>query len=59
MKIGSTFRAAALIGVAAFTLTGASPLVLKEQGSFFVGGESKTLNTKGGGEITINQMYVQ
>jgi hypothetical protein len=49
------------------------PLVLEEQGSFFVGGETKTLpapppppaNTPagrggfGGGDITINQMYVQ
>ncbi len=49
------------------------PLVLEEQGSFFVGGETKTLPTpppppateKGGpprfagGDITINQMYVQ
>src|SRR5499426_1605572 len=31
-------------------------LVLASQGSFFVGGEDKTVN---GGEITINQMYVQ
>jgi hypothetical protein len=36
------------------------PLTLKEQGSFFVGGETKTLNsTPAGGEITVNQMYVQ
>ena len=42
------------------------PLVIAEQGSFFVGGESKTLNpTPGqgiagaGGEVTVNQMYVQ
>src|SRR5262245_65960680 len=42
------------------------PLVIQSQGSFFVGGESKTLNPTpgpggafGGGEITINQMYVQ
>src|SRR5262247_2601597 len=32
------------------------PLTLASQGSFFVGGEDKTVN---GGEITINQMYVQ
>ena len=32
------------------------PLTLANQGSFFVGGENKTVN---GGEITINQMYVQ
>ena len=43
------------------------PLVLASQGSFFVGGESKTINTPGRGpgaptvpgEVTINQMYVQ
>src|SRR5512138_1582825 len=32
------------------------PLVLANQGSFFVGGESKSVT---GGEITVNQMYVQ
>jgi pimeloyl-ACP methyl ester carboxylesterase len=32
------------------------PLVLASQGSFFVGGETKSL---GNGDITINQMYVQ
>ncbi len=32
------------------------PLVLASQGSFFVGGESKSVT---GGEITVNQMYVQ
>jgi pimeloyl-ACP methyl ester carboxylesterase len=53
------FRAAALAGLATIALTAASSLVLKEQGSFFVGGEKKTLNTKAGGEITVNQMYVQ
>jgi len=42
------------------------PLTLASQGSFFVGGESKTMPTTpgrggafGAGEITINQMYVQ
>src|SRR5207249_8888934 len=41
------------------------PLVLKSQGSFFVGGETKSLAAPagargfGGGDITINQMYVQ
>jgi pimeloyl-ACP methyl ester carboxylesterase len=43
---------------------GQTPLVIKSQGSFFVGGESKTITTAGpgpgaGGEVTINQMYVQ
>ena len=43
------------------------PLVLASQGSFFVGGESKTITSPGRGpgtaattgEITVNQMYVQ
>jgi pimeloyl-ACP methyl ester carboxylesterase len=36
------------------------PLVLASQGSFFVGGESKTLDSApGGGTVTVNQMYVQ
>jgi pimeloyl-ACP methyl ester carboxylesterase len=42
------------------------PLVIASQGSFFIGGESKTLSPTpgpaiiaGGGEVTINQMYVQ
>src|SRR5262245_50420749 len=33
------------------------PLVLASQGSFFVGGATRALPT--GGDITINQMYVQ
>ena len=44
----------------------AAPLTLKEQGSFFVGGEHKTVTSPGAGpipaqtgEITVNQMYVQ
>lgn len=42
------------------------PLVLQSQGSFFVGGEDKTITQPGfggapatRGEITVNQMYVQ
>jgi hypothetical protein len=43
------------------------PLTIKEQGSFFVGGENKTITQPGfgpnappaSGEITVNQMYVQ
>lgn len=46
---------------------GRKPLVLASQGSFFVGGESKTISSPGRGpgaasttgEITVNQMYVQ
>ena len=43
-----------------------APLVLQSQGSFFVGGENKTITQPGfggapptSGEITVNQMYVQ
>ena len=41
------------------------PLTIRSQGSFFVGGEKKALPAPppgaafGGGEITVNQMYVQ
>src|SRR5437764_14797007 len=37
------------------------PLTIKEQGSFFVGGENKTITAASGqtGEVTVNQMYVQ
>jgi pimeloyl-ACP methyl ester carboxylesterase len=41
------------------------PLVIASQGSFFVGGEKKALPTPpqggpfGGGDVTVNQMYVQ
>jgi pimeloyl-ACP methyl ester carboxylesterase len=41
------------------------PLIIKEQGSFFVGGEHRTISEPAGvvpaqtGEITVNQMYVQ
>ena len=43
------------------------PLTIKEQGSFFVGGENKTITQPGfgpnaaptSGDITVNQMYVQ
>jgi hypothetical protein len=42
------------------------PLVIASQGSFFVGGEKKALPAPpagrggfGGGDVTVNQMYVQ
>ena len=41
------------------------PLVLESQGSYFVGGETKTISTPGpngtpaDSDITVNQMYVQ
>jgi pimeloyl-ACP methyl ester carboxylesterase len=54
------FVAMAAFAVAASTDEAKKPLVLKEQGSFFVGGETKKINsTPPGGEITVNQMYVQ
>lgn len=44
----------------------AAPLTIKEQGSFFVGGETKTVTQPAAGpipaqtgDITVNQMYVQ
>ncbi len=64
-------------GILALVLAGSAaaqkqskPLVIEEQGSFFVGGETKVLpappaapNGRGpglpGGDITVNQMYVQ
>jgi pimeloyl-ACP methyl ester carboxylesterase len=56
--------AAAVATVAAQTTR--APLVLKEQGSFFVGGENRTMTQPAvgpgaaqSGEITVNQMYVQ
>jgi hypothetical protein len=61
-----------LLVAAAIAQKQSKPLVLAEQGSFFVGGETKTLPapppaaprpggppTFPGGDITINQMYVQ
>ena len=55
-------RAAAQTGPAAAN----GPLVLENQGSFFVGGEDKTVTQPGfgggplrSGQITVNQMYVQ
>ena len=58
--------AAAVVAPAAQTKK-PGPLTLKEQGSFFVGGESKKVTQPGfgpnaapiTGEITVNQMYVQ
>ena len=56
---------AAMAPITAFA-QGAGPLVIKEQGSFFVGGEQRTVSTPASGvlpalngEITVNQMYVQ
>jgi pimeloyl-ACP methyl ester carboxylesterase len=57
--------AIAILAAAALTAAENKPLVLSEQGSFFVGGETKRLpatNTPPNAEpadVTINQMYVQ
>src|SRR5580704_11392721 len=73
MKTGYWILALLLVSVAAAQKQ-PKPLVLAEQGSFFVGGENKTLPAPPppaagappsrapifpGGDITINQMYVQ
>ncbi len=60
---------AAVLAAAQVKSTGKDrgPLVVKSQGSFFVGGEDKTITQPGfgpnappmSGEITVNQMYVQ
>ena len=55
------------VATATAQTTKLGPLTLKEQGSFFVGGENKTITQPGfgpnapatSGEITVNQMYVQ
>ena len=55
----------ALLILTASSIAAQKPLVLQSQGSFFVGGETKALAAPagargfGGGDITINQMYVQ
>jgi hypothetical protein len=76
MKTGYGILALLLVAPA-FGQKQSKPLVLEEQGSFFVGGETKTLpalpapappkpgappapgRAFAGGDITINQMYVQ
>src|SRR5438132_11352038 len=58
---------AALLVAPALAQKKLGPLTIKEQGSFFVGGENKTITQPGfgpnapptSGEITVNQMYVQ
>jgi hypothetical protein len=62
--VKNTHRTAVLASLVAVAITAATqnssrqearkPLVLKEQGSFFVGGETRSLNsTPAGGEITV------
>ena len=74
MKLFRVMLALILVSAAAVSISAddkrrdesKKPLTLASQGSFFVGGESKSLPAAGGrglaaggGEITINQMYVQ
>src|SRR6185369_8773655 len=56
----------ALVALGATLAALAAPLTIKEQGSFFVGGEKKTVSSPAvgpipaqSGDITVNQMYVQ
>jgi len=57
--------AAAAVAAAALAQRRTEPLTIASQGSFFVGGENKHVDAPpgapaaAGGEITINQMYVQ
>src|SRR6478752_7953162 len=60
------FSVSALVALGATLAALAAPLTIKEQGSFFVGGEKKTVASPAvgpipaqSGEITVNQMYVQ
>src|SRR5258708_6539175 len=67
-RVTITLLAAALtVATATAQTKKLGPLTLKEKGSFFVGGENKTIAQPGfgrnapptSGEITVNQMYVQ
>jgi pimeloyl-ACP methyl ester carboxylesterase len=60
------FLVGACLAPLAALAQGAGPLTIKEQGSFFVGGEHRTISEPAAGvvpaqsgEITVNQMYVQ
>ncbi|HVZ20433.1 MAG TPA: hypothetical protein VG871_05190 [Vicinamibacterales bacterium] len=66
----ASFRQALLIAAIAATTVAAAPdkapLTIKDQGSFFVGGQTKTVTQPANGpipaqtgDITVNQMYVQ
>src|SRR5258708_2345898 len=68
-KVRSALRSLAVVAItvplAAHAQTSGS-LTIKEQGSFFVGGENRTVSQPAAGvipaqsgEITVNQMYVQ
>src|SRR5580693_8180384 len=59
MKASHLSFALAAIAVSAAGDEPKKPLVLKDQGSFFVGGETKKLTSTPPSDITVNQMYVQ
>ena len=66
LALGSTLLAMACIGPATAFAQVSGPFTIKEQGSFFVGGEHRTVSEPAAGEIpaqsgeiTVNQMYVQ
>ncbi len=56
MAVSKNARRLVVLTVALPLLAVAKPLTIKEQGSFFVGGDTKSVGT---GDITVNQMYVQ
>src|SRR5580698_3766094 len=59
MKASHLSFALAAIAVSAAGDEPKKPLVLKDQGSFFVGGETKKLTSTPPSDVTVNQMYVQ
>src|SRR5271165_6065333 len=65
MKAIHLFTILAAIAMIAAAEEPKKPLVLKDQGSFFVGGETKSIPVPAGrgpgsgGEMTVNQVYVQ
>jgi pimeloyl-ACP methyl ester carboxylesterase len=65
-RLATTVLALATVVTVSAQTSKSGPLTLKEQGSFFVGGEKKTVTQPGpgpgggqSGDITVNQMYVQ
>ena len=66
LALASTVLAMACIGPVTALAQVSGPLTIKEQGSFYVGGEHRTVSEPAAGEIpaqsgeiTVNQMYVQ
>src|SRR5580693_584226 len=66
LAIPPAFLVMACLGSLTAFAQAAGPLTIKEQGSFFVGGEHRTVSEPAAGvipaqsgEITVNQMYVQ